>query len=146
MDLHNDDDDHQYRKYKALGGIENTSLNFITLQQPDGETSVEKNIEIGDSQDVKIYLKVRSVQIDRPWIDLSALKLQKWRIPGERPDCWSTGVLDSSNNGSFPLLSTEMIVAKDITVTATKFSEEINEYWKTFNPSVGSAILVSYRF
>ena len=143
MDLHSDDDDHQYRMYKTLGGIENATSTFISLQQPDGESSVEKKIEIGDSQDVKINVKVRSVQIDRPWIDLSALKHQNWRIPGERSDFWSTGVLESSNSGSFPLLSTEMIVAKDISVTATKFSEEITTYFKTFNPSVGSAVLVS---
>ena len=142
MDLHSDDDDHQYRKYKNLGGIESASSSFISLQQPGDEGSVEKNIEIGDSKDVKINLKVRSVQIDRPWIDLSALEYQKWKIPGEGPDFWSSGVLHDSNNGSFPLISTEMIVARDITATATKFSVEITDHLKSFNPSVGNAVLV----
>ena len=139
MDPHSDDD-YQHMKYRKLGGIEGTSSNFISLLQPGGE---EKTIDIGDSQDVKINLKVRSVQIDRSWIDLSALKLQEWKIPGEEPSSWSTGLLESSNSGSFPLLSTEMIVAKDITVTATKFSKEISNTLKAFNSSVDSAVLVS---
>ena len=134
------DDDHQRIKYRKLGGIESTSSGFVSLLQSG---SIKKNINLGDSKDVKIYLQVRSVQIDRPWIELSALKLQEWRIPGEGPSFWSTGVLESSNNGSFPLLSTEMIVAKDIEVTASKFSEEISDILKAFNPSVDSVVLVS---
>ena len=103
---------------------------------------LEKKVDIGDTQDVKIHLKVRSVQINRPWIDLSALKIQNWGIPGEGPGAWSTGVLDSSNDGSFPLLSTRMIVAKDITITSSSFSKEIVDTLKTFNPSAESALLV----
>ena len=142
MDPHNDDD-HQHKKYIKLGGVEGASSDFISLQNLGDDSAVGKKIEIGDSQDVKINIKVRSVQIDRPWIDLSALKYQNWKIPGEGPGSWSTGVLDSSNYGSFPLLSTEMIVARDIAVTATKFSKETIDNLKAFDPSVGSAVLVS---
>ena len=126
--------------------MEDATSSFISLQypdEPDSESSVEKRIEIGESQDVKINLKVRSVQIGRPWIDLSVLEHRNWRIPGEGSNFWSTGVLDSSNKGTFPLLSTEMIVAKDISVTATEFTEEIVEHFKSFDPSVGSTVLVS---
>jgi len=69
--------------------------------------------------DVKISLKVRAVQINRPWFDMSLLHNENYTIPGETPGSWSTGVLDKDNKGSFPLLSTQMIVAKDITVTTT---------------------------
>ena len=164
MDQHTPDNENQSRKYKMLGGKPNASLDFVVDQHPPdqllgyklntpldfasflqirGEGVQEKKVDIGNSQDVKIDLKVRSVQINRPWIDLSALKIQDWRIPGERPGAWSTGVLDSNNNGSFPLLSTRMIVARKITVTASSFSKEIVNTLKTFNPAVESAVLVS---
>ena len=73
MDPHNDDD-HQHKKYIKLGGVEGTSSDFISLQNLGDDS--EKKIEIGDSQDVKINIKVRSIQIDRPRIDLSTLKYQ----------------------------------------------------------------------
>lgn len=69
--------------------------------------------------DVKISLKVCAVQIKRPWLDMSVLHEKYFKIPGENPGSWSTGELDSSNNGSFPMFATQMIVAKDISVTTS---------------------------
>ena len=132
----------QHTPDKLLGGKLDISK-FGSFLQIRGEDAQEKKVDIGDTQDVKIHLKVCSVQINRPWIDLSALKIRNWGIPGEGPGTWSTGVLDSNNNGSFPLLPTQMIVARDITVTASSFSKEIVSTLKTFNPSVESAKLVS---
>ena len=133
-------DDNLSNIYKKLGG-KPTTPSFVGFS--GGADVRKKKVDIGDSQDVKIDLKVRSVQINRPWIDLSALKIQDWTIPGLKSGAWSTGVIDSSNNGSCPLLSTQMIIAKDITITGTKVSEELNHKLKTFNPSVDSAIVVS---
>ena len=87
--------------YKKLGGPVNTYYN------------------LNKHNDVKITFKVRAVLINRPWLDLSILKNKNYEIYGEDSDSWSTGELDANNNGSFPLLSTQMIVAKDITVTAS---------------------------
>ena len=69
--------------------------------------------------DVKISFKVRAVQINRPWLDLGVLNNRNYTIYGEDSGSWSTGELDANNNGSFPLLTTQMIVAKDIAVTAS---------------------------
>ena len=143
MDQHTTDNENQSRLYKLLGGKLSAPLDFASFLRIRGEDAQEKKVDVGDTQDLKIYLKVRSVQINRHWIDLSALKIQNWRIPGEGPGTWSTGVLDSSNDGSFPLLSTQMIVVRDITVTASSFSNEIIDTLKAFNPSVDSAVLVS---
>ncbi len=143
MDQHTTDNENQSRLYKLLGGKLNAPLDFASFLQIQGEGAKVKKVDVGDTQDLKIHLKVRSVQINRPWIDLSALKIQNWRIPGEGPGAWSTGVLDNSNNGSFPLLSTRMIVVRDITVTASSFSKEITDTLKAFNPFVDSAVLVS---
>ena len=143
VDEHTPDDANQSKKYKRLSGMPNAPLEFVTFLQIRGEGVQEKKIDIGDSRDVKIFLKVRSVQINRPWVDLSALKIEHWKIPGQGPSSWSTGILDSSNNGSFPLLSNRMIVARDIKITASEFSKEIVNTLKMFNPSVESAVLVS---
>ena len=103
MDSKNDDAD-QAALYKKLGGSVNTSL-----------------VEHGD---VKISLKIRTVQISRPWLDTSILKNKNYTIDGEDPGSWSTGELDADNNGSFPLLTTQIIVAKDVTVTASTEMEQ----------------------
>ena len=133
-------DDNLSNIYKKLGG-KPTSPSFVGFG--GGADVRKKKVDIGDSQDVKIDLKVRSVQINRPWIDLSALNIHDWTIPGVKSGSWSTGVIDTSNNGSFPLLSTQMIMAKDITITGTKFSQQLDHNLKTFNPSVDNAIVVS---
>ena len=132
------DDDSMSEKYKRLGGKSLTTTSDL-IDLVDGDS---QDVKIGDSQDVKINLKVRSVQINRPWIDFSALNIHDWRIPGVESGAWSTGIIDSSNNGSFPLLSTQMIIAKDITITGTKFSQELDH----INPPVNDAILVSKIF
>lgn len=119
MDKHSPDDHGLSKKYITLGG------------KPSA----------GNSLDIKIDLKVRSVQINRPWIDLSALTIQGWTIPGIRSGAWSTGVIDSSNNGSFPLLSTQMIVAKDVTITSTKLNQELQKTLTAFNPSMDNAVV-----
>ena len=93
--------------YKKLGGPVNTYY------------SLDKR------SDVEISFKVRSVQINRPWLDISMLN-RNFTIDGEDPGSWSTGELDADNNGSFPLLSTQMIVAKNITVTgSTEMEHEV---------------------
>ena len=143
VDEHTPDDANQSKEYKRLGGMPNAPLEFVTFLQIRGEGVQEKKIDIGDSRDVKFFLKVRSVQINRPWVDLSALKIEHWKIPWQGPSSWSTGILDSSNNGSFPLLSNRMIVARDIKITASEFSKEIVNTLKMFNLSVESAVLVS---
>ena len=81
--------------------------------------SVATYYTLDKHSDVKISFKVRAVQINRPWIDLSVLNNKYYTVYGEDPGSWSTGELDADNKGSFPLLSTQMIVARDIKVTAS---------------------------
>ena len=74
--------------------------------------------------DVEISLKYRSVQIIRPWLVLSVLNNKLIKIPGHDAKSWSTGELNASNKGWFPLLTTRMIVAKDIRVTSSTKMEQ----------------------
>ena len=130
------------RKYKKLGGSVDIGYSFLGIKV-GGEGSQEKSIATGDSRGIKISFKVRSVQINRLWVSPTALRIQKWEVPGLAPGAWSTGVLDSSNNGLFPLLTTQIIVAKDITVTAAKFSQEITDTLTKFDGKVGVGTIVS---
>ena len=135
-------DDFQFREYKKMVSSTTTGFWFLSVTNTTTETH-EKNVQTGDSRDVQISFKVRAVEINRPWLDPSALKIEKWKIPGLAPGAWSTGALDSSNKGSFPLLPTQIIVAKDIKITAAKFSKEIIDTLNTFETSTQTGVLVS---
>ena len=94
MNSKNDDHD-QATLYKNLGG------------------SVKRYYNLNKHSDVKITFKVRAVQISHPWFDLSVLRNKNYKISGVNPGSWSTGKLEADNDGSFPLLSTQMIMARD---------------------------------
>ena len=83
--------------------------------------SITKYQSLNKQSDVKISFKIRAVQITRPWLDLSVLN---YTVSSERTGSWSTGELSADNKGTFPLLSTQMIVARDITVTASTEMEQ----------------------
>lgn len=77
--------------------------------------------------------KIRTVTINRPWMDLNFLKNEKIGIRGLEDGAWSTGELDDEkNNGSFPLLPTHFVVAKDIEIKEQK-DAEIEESMKLRN-------------
>lgn len=139
------DNEQQSSLYRKLSGSINVGYSCFLSVKAEGNTTDEKKVDTGDSRDVKITFKVRSVQISRPWIDLSALRIQHYKIPGEQSGSWSTGKLESSNDGTFPLLTTQMIVAKDIKVTASKFSREVIETMRKFDGSVNAGLIVSYH-
>lgn len=108
----NSENQTQQDNLKRLGGSGGFSYGFISIGVK-GSGKTEKSISTEASRNVKISFKVRSVQINRPWLNLATLKIDKYTIPGFGPGSWSTGELTSSNQGSFPLLSTQVIVAKD---------------------------------
>ena len=125
-----------------MGGAAGVSYAFIGVRG-QAEGKMEKEIAADGSRDLNLSFKVRSVQINRPWLDLSALKVQNYNIPGEKAGSWSTGEVNSKNDGSLPLISTQMIVARDITVTASKFNQEIIETMKHFDASAKVGFMVS---
>ena len=141
MDQHSDNK-HQSTIHKRLGGSAKLGYSFLGIKA-GGSGSQEKKVDAGDSRDVKISFKVRAVQVNRPWLDLSALRVEHYSIPGEGSGSWSTGELSSSNKGSFPLVTSQVIVAKDITITASKFSKEVIDTVKKFDGSAHFGLVVS---
>jgi len=132
--------DQQSSNYRKVGGSGSMKSFFLTVKAKGSGEEILKETSAG-STDIEISFKVRAVQISRRWLDLAALKLKKYTIPGLRTGDWSTGELSTSNKGSFPLLSTQMIVAKDVKVTASKFSESVSEALKSFNVQTRVATL-----
>ena len=73
---------------------------------------------------LEIKFMVRKVLIHRPWLEPTILQYPTLGIKGLQPGSWSSGELNAaSNKGQFPLLPTAFICAKDITVSASSYSE-----------------------
>ena len=48
---------------------------------------------------------------------------------------WSTGQIHGNNDGVFPLMSTQIVVAKNITLRATKFNDKFKQSLVNFDSS-----------
>jgi len=136
-------EDHtQYKYYSKYGGSVSGSYGFFSFGA-SGSKTTDKTINTDAARDVNVSFKVRAVQIHRPWLDLAILKVRNFYIPGQASNSWSTGDLSNENKGSFPLLPTQIIVAKDIKVTASKFNQEVSESLKSFDAKARVGYMVS---
>lgn len=80
----------------------------------------EENQE-SDSGDANMHVhfsfKIHKVAIRRPWMDTHLFNYPNIGIKGKRAGSWSSGYADTKkNHGSFPLLPTQFLVAKDIQI------------------------------
>ena len=105
---------------------------FFRFTTSKGE---EVRVTTNKSKNVTISFKGRTIDIKRPWLDISVLNYKSLTLPGTKKGQWSTGIMESTNNGSFPLLPTTFVIAKDITITATEFSNEAKDAFDKFNSS-----------
>jgi hypothetical protein len=64
----------------------------------------------------QVSFKFTRVNIIRPWLAMSLLKLSGWRVQGMGPGFLSNG-MSADNDGSFALLPTAMIVVRDLSIT-----------------------------
>lgn len=72
---------------------------------------------------IRMTFKIRKVFINRPWLTPLILNYPTLGIQGQKVGSWSSGVLDKTNNGVFPLLPTAFVVAKDVTVSSNMYSD-----------------------
>lgn len=77
----------------------------------------EKSSLTEQGTDLKISFKVRKVTIQRPWLDPIVLCYPTLGMKGMEAGAWSSGDLNKSNKGRFPLLPTAMVVAKDVNIS-----------------------------
>ena len=95
-----------------------------------------------DGSKLTISFKVRKVTIQRPWMDPAILHYPILGIKGLGSGSWSSGELGPQNDGSFPLLPTAMIVAKDVEISSEKFSQSLKDEFskKSINASAKVSI------
>ena len=90
-----------------------------------------------------ISFKVRKVIIQRQWMDPAILHYPIVGIKGLESGSWSTGELDSkSNKGSFPLLPTAMIVAKDVVIQSDAFSSSVKSIFSDKSANVSAKVFI----
>ena len=91
-------------------------------------------------QDLSVYFKVKTVDLVRPWMDMSLLNYETITLAGARKAQWSNGELVMSNTGSFTLLPTTVILAANVTISASSFSSESMEVIETSTSSPGGLV------
>ena len=109
-------------------------FHFTTSKGKESGASAE------NSKNIKISFKCKTVEIVREWLDTSVLHYENITLAGMKAGQWSTGVMEPTNQGSFPLLLTTFVVAKDISVTATRFSEELLDSFHKFSSSADAKV------
>lgn len=78
-----------------------------------------------------LTFKVRKVIINRSWMDPSLLLYTTIGIKGIPVGAWSSGELSATqNHGTFPLVPTAYVVAKDVTLKAESYSDYAEQSFK----------------
>ena len=103
----------------SYGGLFYSGSASGGFNRSHGNSSLAK-----EGSDLKIAFKVRKVLIQRPWLEPNLFRYPTIGIKGLNDSSWSSGELNSkTNKGSFPLLPTVMVVAKDVVISARSFSD-----------------------
>lgn len=90
---------------------------------------------------LKISFKVRKVLIERPWMEPNILQYTTLGIKEMKPAQWSTGSLNAkTNKGSFPILPTACIVAKDVVISAGSFSDKFNKTMESLSTHASARV------
>lgn len=123
----------QERKYESLYDTYNSvssfpdsshgGLFYIGNVSGGFERRSGNNLLTKTESQINMSFKIRKVFIRRPWLNPAILKYTTLGIQGQKAGSWSSGVLDKSNKGAFPLLPTAFVVAKDITISSNTYSD-----------------------
>jgi hypothetical protein len=101
--------------------------------ESEGKKTVKTTSE--NEKGLRISFKVKTVDIVRPWMDTSLLDYNSLSLVDASKGQWSTGEMNPANSGSFPLLPTSMVLAADISVTATSFSSQTRDVFEQYSAS-----------
>jgi len=132
-------------KYNTLNAEGKVDYDFFSVGA-DYSTKDRKKFTSKDSLNIQITFEMATIQINRPWFDLSILRKPDLTIPGLPAGGWSTGEVKPSNGGSMPLLNTKMVLVRNVTISATKFSQAITDTLKQTDWSTHVGIFVSYHY
>ena len=73
-------------------------------------------------------------------MDTALLDYKDLTLANTQAGQWSTGVLEPANQGSFTLLPTSMVLATDITVSASAFSSHTKDVFEQYSASTGAFV------
>jgi len=94
---------------------------------------------IGDNvyargDNVTVSFEIATVDVDRPWLDLTLLRvLDPLRIAGTKQYQWSDGTTSLDNEGEFPLVVTQFVVARNICVSADRWQGGVPRFGSSNN-------------
>ncbi|MDY6932560.1 MAG: hypothetical protein SVJ22_11685 [Halobacteriota archaeon] len=112
-DLHTDDKSFWTRvdgKTKFDLGI------FSTKADVEGKVHYTKLST--ETKNLKLQTEIAGIQVIRSWYDGQILSLNDWKVPGVSRNGYSTGKIESSNKGSFPLLTTKAVLIRNLSIIA----------------------------
>ena len=104
------------------------------------------NLLTATQSQINISFKIRKVFINRPWLTPAILNYPTLGIQGQKAGSWSSGVLDNTNKGIFPLLPTAFVVAKDITLSSNMYSDAAEEALSKISTHSYVRVSGSYSF
>ena len=92
----------------------------------------KKDAITSDNTNLVFSFEVKKVAINRPWMDTNLFQYTNVGIKGLKAGSWSSGELDAEkNNGSFPLLPTHFLVAKNIRISAHEDDEKLRDIFNS---------------
>jgi uncharacterized membrane protein YgcG len=96
------------------------SLNFGLFSIGGGGGRSWSNYSLHqDTTNLRLSFQFARVDIRRAWLKDNLLTTTGWRVEGRSKNGYSTGKVDRSNTGVFPLLPVAFIVARNVRATAS---------------------------
>ena len=103
------------------------------------------SLSADDEEDLTISFKIKTVDIRRPWMETALLNYKSLTLADAEAGQWSTGQMTPSNQGSFTLLPTSMVLASDVTVKSTKISSHTSDVIEKHISSGGTIVSIIYN-
>ena len=126
--------------YSKLGGGAN-----VLLFSFGSSGSRQVSISTENEQDISISFKIKTVEIHRPWMETALFDYRAITLASAAAGQWSAGEMSPSNKGSFTLLPTSMVLARDIVVTTTDFSSSTKDVLDQHGSSTGTIVSNIYN-
>ncbi|MFY0576296.1 hypothetical protein ACN28S_19775 [Cystobacter fuscus] len=93
-----------------------------------------------DTTNLRLSFQFARVDIRRSWLKENLLTTTGWRVEGRGKNGYSTGDVDRSNTGVFPLLPVAFIVARQVRATASWSAVDKQTFTQTMQAGGGIRI------
>ncbi len=93
-----------------------------------------------DTTNLRLSFQFARVDIRRAWLKENLLTTTGWRVEGRGKSAYSTGKIDPTNTGVFPLLPVAFIVARQVRATASWSAVDKQTFSQTIQAGGGIRI------